>query len=471
MKKIETIILGLICAFIAGGCSDFLEGKSQDEVLVRTVEDYDELLLAYMLTEDKLFDMYEFLDDDMQIDENNAFDFGVNNNVQTGYGCFTWQPDMWEMENKRSDGYINIYSQIMGINAVLDGIDDAEGAREKKDRVKAEALGVRAYLYFMLVNLYGEPYNYNKEALGVVLKLSAGMVENGINRNSVEDVYTQLVKDLKESADLFAKYPKQRGNYRINGTAVNILLSRVYLHMDQWEEAIGAATKAIETAEGLTNYLETPEGSDFWMTTYNNSEVEWLFGKSELYLVNGFRPSDGLLLAYDTKDRRPAFWFVNDGAGGSWDIRKRRAVNNGTGPRNTIRISEAYLNRAEAYMLSENVNIDGALADWNELRRHRIEEYQDERITDPVRLLEEIRLERRRELCFELHRWFDLRRYGMSSISHDYKLKEEDPWLVYTLKEKDPLYTLPLPMSVFEHNLSLKQNASALEPKRSGKNK
>lgn len=70
-------------------------------------------------------------------------------------------------------------------------------------------------------------------------------------------------------------------------------------------------------------------------------------------------------------------------------------------------------------------------------------------------LVERIRLERRLELCFEGHRWFDLRRYGMPSITRVWK--NGDYVKSYTLKEKDPFYTLPIPPSVLEENRQLVQ--------------
>ena len=138
----------------------------------------------------------------------------------------------------------------------------------------------------------------------------------------------------------------------------------------------------------------------------------------------------------------------------------------GMTPVNTIRISEAFLNRAEAYAQLKNTT--GALADLNELRRNRIKGYADIHISDPALLLEEVRLERRLELCFDEQRWFDLRRYGMPSITHRYRYKKADPWMVYTLKEKDPMYTLPISNVALENNTSLEQNASADGSDRSG---
>lgn len=457
MKCLGLTILSCISLFVMGACSDFLKEKSQDEVIPSTVKDYSEMLLAY--SNPGGYNMLTVLDDDIEIS-----DVRYNNNensiVKQHGGCFTWQPDMWEWENGIKDSYESTYTQIMGVNAVLDGIIDAEGTVEEKEVVKAQALGLRAYYYFMLVNSYGEPYNYNKKALGVPLKLTSTLQENGMLRNTVEEVYARIVEDLELASTIFEKYPKRRGDFRINGTAVDILLSRVYLYMEQWDRAVEAADKAIRTAEGLTDYTIIEAGSQFYMTTYGLAEVEWLFDMS---IINTpFVPSSDLLLKYINGDKRQELWFDVNGA-----ILKR-AQKNGWGPNQTIRISEAYLNRAEARVLATNTNISGALSDLNELRRHRITGYQDIVISDATVLLESIRTERRLELCFDNHRWFDLRRYGMPSISHDYKLKKNDAWVTYTLREKDPLYTLPIPKAVVLNNIKLEQNPSANEPERVG---
>ena len=85
-------------------------------------------------------------------------------------------------------------------------------------------MAMRAYHYFMLVNTYGEPYNYNKDALGVVLKLNVPYVEGGLARSTVGEVYEQIVKDLETASAVLNKYPKTRGDYLMNSTATDILL-------------------------------------------------------------------------------------------------------------------------------------------------------------------------------------------------------------------------------------------------------
>lgn len=90
------------------------------------------------------------------------------------------------------------------------------------------------------------------------------------------------------------------------------------------------------------------------------------------------------------------------------------------------------------------------------------------------KLINYIREERRRELCFEGHRWFDLRRYMVcekypyaktlrnsytsyiyNSDSYNYIPKETR---IYELQLNDQAYTLPIPTEVLEYNDGMKNN-------------
>ena len=451
MRIILLIVSGLI-----GSCSDFLEEKSQDEVIPSKVTDYREILLAYQTS--SFSQAILVLDDDVQIDESRVTSY-PNPMLQMLMGTLTWQPDIWEEANSLMSYYDLMYRNIMAMNVILEKIDEAEGDMAEKEMVKAQTLGVRAYNYFILVNMYGEPYNYNKEAPGVVLKLESSYADAGMSRATVEEVYKQIVEDLETASMLLNNHPKSRGDFLINSTAVDILLSRVYLYMEEWEKAVVAANRAIGTAEGLFDYTTLPSGQHFYMTTYDNSEVEWLFASIAfpVYVV----ASDDLVSAYNENDRRVEFVQKTYTSPG-------KLTRNGNGPNLMIRSAEAYLNRAEAKVLSGTPDLEGALADLNELRRHRITGYTDVNIKDAEVLLEEIREERRLELCHEGHRWFDLRRYGMPSISRDFRTTLAEPLLRYTLEEKDDFYTLPFPQIAIESNVMLEQNPSAFKPEREG---
>ncbi len=475
MKKLQFIcILGLLGL---SACSDYLDKESSDEVIVKTVSDYSELLLGagYPDPEVSLYNVLYLLDDDYMLSENSLDDEEDNSGAVSAFPFYTWQANMWERQevdvSTYGEFYSPTYTRLMGVNAVLDGIDEAVGEVEDREQIKAEALALRGYYYFMLVNLFGEPYNYNKQALGVPLKLTADIEINGRGRSTVEEVYEQIVSDLKAASDLFEKYPKRRGSYRINLPATNILLSRVYLHMELWDEAIAAATKAIENGGILTNYVNL-ESAPTCISSYNYSEVEWVYGNGNIPTRNltGMVVSTELRNKFleNPNDTRMDLWFIIEED--SWNITKKRiSFPSGTprAPTNSIRMSEAYLNRAEAY--AQKGESGAAWDDLSHLQENRYREYSETAVTDVTVLLEKIREERRLELCFDEVRWFDLRRYGMPSISHLYKVRKSASWQTYTLNEKDPLYTLPLPNEVMKENTSLQQNESAKEPARQGR--
>lgn len=460
-----------------GGCSDFLNEESQDEVIPKTVTDFSELLMGsgYPSMSNYPGAICAQLDDDKEM---NWLGLELLGNVlgsteaEAWFPRFTWQPDMF----RRNEGvvlasteYYQFYERIKGCNAVLDYIGDAIGTEAEREKVQAEALALRAYYYFWLVNLYGEPYNYNKTALGVPLKLvSAVNEEIGGPRETVEKVYERILEDLNASARLFEKYEVVIGNYRINLPAVKVLLSRVYLYMEQWSDAAQAATEAIRLGKGLSDLTSLEDGDFAGMNSYTMNETLWIFGSSIASFSSAFTFSSDLLSLYTANDKRMGMYIIEDYApGGTF----RGYIYNKYGvegePGQCLRLSEAYLNRAEAYAQMPDKSAE-ALSDLNELRKKRIEGYEDVNITDPVALLDTIRKERRLELCFEGHRWFDLRRYGMPEIKHVYQESETAPKMVYTLKEKDRMYTLPIPPSVMEKNRQLVQNVSDSEPLRQG---
>ena len=138
-------------------------------------------------------------------------------------------------------------------------------------------------MYFQLVNIYGEPYNHNKEALGVPVRLVSDLTEKHIERSTVGYIYEEVIlKDLLEAARLLDPLPIMRKNYRVNQPAIHILLSRVYLYMENYTECIAEVKKAEQQGIQLLNMVNNLDvianGNLYTPIAYTNPEVEWLFG-------------------------------------------------------------------------------------------------------------------------------------------------------------------------------------------------
>jgi tetratricopeptide (TPR) repeat protein len=120
-----------------------------------------------------------------------------------------------------------------------------------------------------------------------------------------------------------------------------------------------------------------------------------------------------------------------------------------------LRFTEAYLILAEAQ--AQLGHADEALNTLGEIWKNRFAGSAPPSYTsgDAVEL---VRKERRRELCFEALRWFDLRRQGMAPVTHIwYETANYGDPQTFTLEQNDPGYTFPMPEAVLLANPDLTQ--------------
>ncbi|MFB6457088.1 RagB/SusD family nutrient uptake outer membrane protein [Chitinophaga sp. Hz27] len=472
--KYKLLILISLCVLLGfSSCKKFLQEQSQSEVIPKTANDFRELLMGsgYMQKEEPM-NFLTLMDDDVDFnidwDSGNGQTYVGSSGAKRYFYYYTWQPRLFETNglgevinaDPSTTAYYRFYELIKGCNAVLDNIDGSIGSQQEKDRVKGEALALRSFYYFRLVNMYGAPYNSSPDALAVPLKLNSNIVIDNMQQSTVKEVYEQILKDLKTAATLMDPLPIIRRDFHINQPAIHILLSRVYLFMEKWQDCINESNKVFDQGGILTDLTGLTTGN---YISYNNAEIEWMYGgNAQGGGTAEYIPSVQFRSMFDVNDIRGKYGFAI--SGGSPIITK--FVTLGSFVTEAVRTAEALLNRAEANVQLGNLAEAGR--DLNDLRRNRIIGYQDESINDKTNLLLAVRTERRKELYMEGFRWFDLRRYGMPAITHRYQNEVGEAILQYTLAEKDPMYTLPFPNSLLLRNPALKQNPSGTMADRVG---
>lgn len=203
-------------AVMLASCSDFLEEYSQDLSKVKTWEDLDELLLgdghfkssryyiensAAYAEQNANLDILHFMSDEMKQNTTKSADrIGY---VESMFAFYTWQKDTGVNEDGKYVGgdakyWDNLYEFVNIANIVLGQIDDmpeidAED-RANKQRVKGEAYFLRAAYYFMLVNLYAQPYVPATASTtpAIPLKLTEYIEDKEFLRSSVAEVYNRF---------------------------------------------------------------------------------------------------------------------------------------------------------------------------------------------------------------------------------------------------------------------------------------
>lgn len=445
-------------------CSDFLKETSQDEVIPSTIEDLDQLLAyeGYPRYEYQLMPFLDLLDDDVT-------QYITNNNqkvIVTKYSpLYLWGgrtstnnetmfEDYMNLTNPTDnspvievDSYERLYKMIAGCNVVLDMIGDVDGENNMKKRVEGEARVLRSFYYFNLINLYAYPYNAPNapkgKSVGVPLKLTSIIDQNSVSRSTVAEVYNTIISDVEKGINLLTEVNAAGSKFRIGIGAAHLLASRFYLFMENWEKAAEHAT-AVFSAPGntltifdmtTTNYPTGVNQGKFPNPfTLNNPEIIFFYASNKeheivasLHYTQCFMVSDELRNCYANGDQRWNGYLCpyDDDA----DQKKSSKFTSELKFGACLRLSEAYLNRAEAYAnlakAGQYEYFEKAISDLNSVREKRIKNYASQAWTNNTfnnnadNLIEKCREERRREFCFEGMRWFDLRRYGMKSFAHN----------------------------------------------------
>ena len=373
-----------------------------------------------------------------------------------------------------SDGYRGIYR----CNTILDRIVAVPMDETLKTRIIGEAKFLRALMYFNLVRVFG--------GVPIVLKEISDTNEGySYGRSSVAEVYSQIIKDLSEAElSLPANYSGTNVGRASSGAAKS-LLGKVYLTRKLFPEA-AAKLKEVIDMENLGTYTLLPSYADVFRTVNKNGKESVFsvqYKKGSLGEGSGFanlyapqssgnavvlfggdgnnRPTADLENAYEPGDIRKDISMANsytNQAGmkvdfyyvkkyGDQPVVKYDSEDNWP----VIRFADVLLMYAEA--LNETGKTPEALPFLNRIRaRAKLAEMKALTQAEMRLALEQ---ERRVELAFEGHRWFDLVRTGRALAVLNSKSRTIG--IATNLTENNLIF--PVPQSQIDVNPSLiKQN-------------
>lgn len=480
-------------------CNDFLEAYSQSMTVAKTVYNFDEVLIGSIYLPSATISsgpiagipggFFNILDDDINTGRGEASYNNTSrawsNCVRDLFGYFAWQSEVGYNYNKTgtaddSGTWNALYARINYVNVLLDEISNISTKTDDEIavglRVRGEAHFLRAQFYFILANLYGNAYDPKTcdRTPCVPLKLTPYVEhdkdkDTQFQRAMVGAVYAQIIDDLTKAEELLSESPQNESRrlHRASLEAVDLLLSRVYLYMQEWDKAEQKADAVINspwTNLATASMLTSTEA----FLTRSNPEVIFSQGSNFLAPVNimtgdpgDFCVTQELAGLYDEGDRRSDCFFGVSSITDSLSLThkyERGEIQSHISSSFMLRLSEAYLNKAEACAMQGGVKEQAANDLLNKLRQNRIENYVTVRYAGEE-LVRQIRNERRKELCFEGHRWFDLRRYAVCEkypyskvITHVYNACAEDNAFLYSqtyqLLEHDLAYTFAIPSNV-----------------------
>ncbi len=448
MKNIKYIFAILIASFIFQSCGD-MDIFPEDQLTTGSISNSSDGILN--VTNGN----YALLKDGAEfngiVDDNNCYlrqyfqmsDFAADDIVcgqkteDPLYYSFTYTHSP-NQSNSRFFWYIS-YKIINGANTVIQYLESKGDLTDEEKQLLGENYFLRAFVEFNLVKFYAFPYNQGdpNSNLGIILRTSTSEPAEKA-RATVQETYDQLLQDALQSADLMNK---PRGKEFASKEAAWALLSRVYLYMEDYNKSIEYADKVIdsgrftlETGESYPSYFANAlsRGETIWAIAFTPSDNRGKFGSiaSMMYsdgnsgwgeefatydymdLLHKY-PGDVRATYIDTVFKEPGVvqkknglevFFITKFSFQDGDPNLSSPV--------MFRLGEMYLNKAEAY--AHLANESEALANVNIIRENRgLSEHLINLVPNGKTILGVVLDERRAELAFEGHRYFDLTRNKM----------------------------------------------------------
>lgn len=470
MKKFKTILMLIFAAstmFV--GCKEDLDLKPTDAI------DGNAVFSTVADLESGAVGVYAGLDNPdilLSIKLTDEAYYPTENTTNIGGLAFRWEidPDLGDIATNWAANYGVIY-RINRILRVIDGIPAANAAETaQKSRIKGEMLAVRAFLHLQILKSYAE--NYNPTALGIpyLTDFFDDPRQAKPTRGTVADNFAKIEADLTTAKGLIPASFTSTTASRVTLKAVSAIQARVFLYQKKWDPAITAATEVINSTP-LATRAQFP---GIW-TDANTSEVVWKLKREagNTAIGSAIRQTDGRVLfaaapklinTYDqTNDIRFASYIKVDNSRAANQTKNLivKYVGGNAALLNMadlklFRTAEAYLIRAEAY--AEKTQYLLAANDVNAIRQQRITGYVGiPAYASLSAALTDIYAERFKELAYEGHRYFDLRRQGLT-IDRNPLATDFNGGSSITLAPTAKQYFLPIPGAELRANNAIVQN-------------
>ncbi len=402
-------------------------------------------------------------------------------------GTFIGYRQMFRKSLDKNEGtiaskWIDAYRAINIANNVLTNLGKVADA--DKNRVEGEARFIRGILYFELVRFYAQPWGFttNNSHPGVPILTAPVQTYENITfppRNSVAEVYTQIIGDLTVAKTKLAAGKAGANRGLATSTNTSAFLARVYFSQKDWLKTAQEATIVIN--EFGPNALNVTPRSCYNNPGYTSEDVFMI--RQNLY-SNAGQSNNGIgtffasMPGFGRGDVRiqaaqVSLYESGDLRGGLEDNPNAKVINEisamyywGYGTRagrrrttkwgryetniNVIRLAEMYLTRAEANFMSGGSVGDTPFNDLNRIRSRA----RASLLAAPANVtLDVIKLDRYKELCFEGHDLHDLKRWGGSVVA-----PSGSPYVGQTIQWNDWRMVYPIPQREIEVNSRLMQN-------------
>lgn len=485
MKQIKYYIYKfalLIPVLALGACNDWLDISPRTEIKS------DDNFSSEQGYKDALTGVYILMTDQAVYGKEMTFGMvdvlaqyytGIGQSSHSYYNDMAYQYKETSCENRINAIWSKGYNVIANINELIDHIDQADQRMftgRNYHLIRGEAYGLRAFVHFDLLRLFGKSYKADPTAQSIPYVMVSGKdvtplsTVGGILDKALADLVIAeqelladpVISGSSENSTDDTSYQRDR-TFKFNYYAVKMLQARIYLYKGDYT----AAARAAKTIIGQDSFTWVPESeistSDPAQKNYVFSEELvfslYISGLRDLYTAS-FSSNSGLYMTEESYDAL----YETDKYGAFADYRyiyqteslsdirvctKLKQPENGNSMylyrMPLMRISEAYYIAAECALLQDN-DVSAAAGYLNTVRSHRGLNQELSENAEVAEMEDEVYKEYAKEYCCEGQLFYYFKRKNLSRIPVR-TASNGNISITYVT----PDYVLPLPDDEFEY--------------------
>lgn len=381
--------------------------------------------------------------------------------------------DLYNLTQTPSDQYLKEfwragYATIHRCNTLITAVkqDSVLLTEDERNKYLGQALGLRGMAHFNLFQVFSPRYDAAtaKETRSIPMVLDSTFNEGIVPvKNSIASVLmAQIKSDLKQSRILLAK--ETFSPLYFSSYAAMALNARISLYCGDYISAAYYSDSLINNRDFslltrknyIASWSQKTNSESIFSISFNETDNRGTESFYYLYSEKGYGdiiPTADINSQFTVYDVRKS--LIKNGF-----CAKYQNSENSAGETNfpVIRISEMYLTSAESFVriiLSGNKLLQDKFAIINlDAIRNRATDSSIVTHTHGQELLNSILAERRKELCFEGQRFFDLKR--QSAAIKRYDCSSQNCFINY--ESSADRYTMPIPISEINTNKNIIQN-------------